>query len=150
MKLVVITFKTAPNIPGVRAADLATIRLNNPGSQLLGWKVLLRGPSLFFVSPPGWKAPGRHTEGTDLQTIHEVPRINTFLYWEGTADEIANVTKYDSPPFGPEPEPVVAPVVAPVVEAKPSKKMPGLDTGTALDAPKTPGGLLAQVPGILT
>lgn len=148
MKLVVITFKTAPNIPGVRAADLATIRLNNPGSQLLGWKVLLRGPSLFFVSPPGWKAPGRHTEGTDLQTIHEVPRINTFLYWEGTTDEIASVTKYDSPPFGPETEPVVAPVI----EAKPSKKTPVTVSpeDSALPAPKTPGGLLAQVPGILT
>lgn len=142
MKLLEITFKTAPRIPGVRQADLSQVRLKDPGSQLLGWKVLIRGASLFFVSPADWKAPGRENKG--LSTIHEVPRLNCFLYWEGDVDDIANVTKYDSPPFGPEP------VVKSSPETKPPKKTEDVRAPLSDEKVKAAvGGLLAQVPGIL-
>lgn len=132
MKLLEITFKTAPRIPGVRQADLSQVKLLSPPESLKGWRVSIRGAMVYFISPSGWKAPGR-PETSHRMTIHEVPRINCFLWWEGDASDISDVQKgYDSRPFGPEPEPVV-------VSAEDSD----------LPAPKKTGGLLDGVPGIV-
>jgi hypothetical protein len=130
VKLLEITFKTAPRIPGVRQSDLSQIRLTQPPEQLKGWRVSIRGATVFFISPPNWKAPGRPEVGKS--TIHEVPRMNCFFWWEGDASDLVDVHKgYDSQPFGPE--------FVPAADA---------DENGAKTSKKT-GGLLDQVPGIV-
>lgn len=122
MKLIEIMFQNAPRLPGVPARDLTAIKIANPPGAMVGWRVALRGASVFFISPPGWK-PSSGMPDTKECTIHEVPRLNCFLHWSGVPEDITNVAKYDAT-LGPEPE-------------------------TKLTTKEAAGGLLAQVPGIL-
>lgn len=124
MKLKEITFREAPRIPGIRPGALSSLDCANPNTALLNWRALIRGPVVYFVSPPGFR-PGINASDFDKSgpcLIFEVPRTQCYLQWAGTPEEIAGVQKFDTPPFGPEPE-------ANLEEAS---------------EPKT-GGLLAQV-----
>lgn len=94
MKLISIVVRdTLPHL-----GTLGHIACDRPPGNLRGWRVCVRGPSVFLVSPPGW------THGDSLATrktdgpcrAFEVPRTSCTLIWEGEGLE---VTKYDSPPM---------------------------------------------------
>ena len=67
---------------------------------------MLRGTSLFLVSPNGWQ-PGRTVNQwnpKEPSLIFEVPRTNCFLHWSGEPEEVEEIAKkhFTSRPFGPE------------------------------------------------
>lgn len=114
LKLISITFEHAPKIPGVRSGDMTTVNCYEPSDALRNWRVIMRGPSLFFVSPAGWW-PGRNPSEFDPKgpcRVHEVPRASCYLHWTGSDSDIDAVIvkgKFESPPFAREPEPTPAP-----------------------------------------
>lgn len=116
VKLVSITFENAPRIPGVRAGDMTVVLCDTPATPLFGWRALLRGTSLFFVSPRGW-LPGRHShewDETAPSVIHEVPRVHVFLQWSGDLADVDTILakgKFETPPFGP--PPAARPIIEP-------------------------------------
>ncbi len=120
MKLKSITFNSTPKLPGLRPGDLTTLDCEQPVGVLRGWRALIRGASVFFVSPPGWTPNGNQGVVGDACVIHEVPRMNCYFQWSGHEDgDVEKVAKFTTPPFGP----------APVVEAKASllAQVPGFD-----------------------
>jgi hypothetical protein len=102
IKLASITFQHAPRIPGLRSGDIVTIECENPSGSMRGWRALLRGPSLFLVSPPGWNPRDQDRVGKfgDPTLIHEVPRATCYFHWIGEDKDVEKVAKFDSPPFG--------------------------------------------------
>lgn len=123
MKLVSITFAQAPRLPGVSTSAFSTIMCDKPNEGIRGWRVSIRGASVFFISPPGWK-PGINVSQRDPAgppTIIEVPRSNCYFTWHAepqkdektgkmldttmaTLDAVSK-GRFDSPPFE-EPKPV--------------------------------------------
>ncbi len=128
MKLNSITFMQTPRIPGLRPGELNEMTLENPPEALRGWRLEIRGASVFLISPPGWtrntpcKASdmadydARYGKSTAPSTIHEVPRMNCFLHWAGNAGEVEKIGKtFLTQPLG---VPEFAP--APPEQAKPN------------------------------
>lgn len=122
--LVTITFTEAPRLPGVRAGDMTSIECDKPHESLKHWRIAVRGASVFFISPPGWKQGKKSHEwdANGRSTIHEVPRTLCVFQWHGSPDAIETLIKgkYDSPMFG-GPIPVVdksAPAVEPELDSK--------------------------------
>ena len=119
MKLIEITFVSTPRIPSLRASDMQVISCYNPNQALLGWRVSIRGATVYLISPPGWRngqhrADERDTNGPCI--MHEIPRMNCFFQWSGSPKELVDVAKqFDSPAFGPE---LVEEMVASEPEAK--------------------------------
>lgn len=120
MKLNRITFARIPALPGIRAGDLSTLDLENPAAPLRGWRLALRGPHVFLISPPGWNARNQTTptarDPKGPTVVHQIPATDVFLHWEGDAVEIesmlkGNFSKFESQPFGPPPsaEPIKTP-----------------------------------------
>ncbi len=116
MKLVSITFANSPRLPGIRPGDMATITCDRPDGAMRGWRVAIRGASVFFVSPPGWES-GKSSLTWDKAKppiVHEVPRANCYFQWSGpsTSADFDSLVKgkYDSEPFG---QPFEAPEEAP-------------------------------------
>lgn len=85
-------------IPGIRAPSGMTIK---PGEgSWLHWSLATRGPSVFLISPPGWR-PGMPPEG-DARQVFEIPRSHCHLQWEFDAlDGFEGVVKWDAPPVPP-------------------------------------------------
>lgn len=116
LKLQALTFGTTPRLPGVRASDMVTIECDNPKEWLKDWRVIIRGATVFFVSPPGWinGRPKRDWRGT-ATTVYEVPRSDVNLHWTGDPEDIETMlkgnNKWETPPLGWKPEPP-APVVS--------------------------------------
>lgn len=113
MKLLSITFKATPRMPGVRANDLTTIDTEKPGDALKGWHLSIRGQQAFFVSPPGWvrdqNVKKRDPDGP--VTVFEVPRADMYFEWQGAPEELDALFKngkWDSPAFGPTLRPATA------------------------------------------
>lgn len=112
MRLIHITFGNTPRLPGLRPVDLGKIDCERPGAALTGWRLILRGTQAFFVSPPGWVADQsekkRDPKGPII--IYEMARAEILLHWSGAEaelDEVFKTSKYESPPFGWQPAPVV-------------------------------------------
>lgn len=99
-----IAFTKAPKVQGLRFGELSELSCEDPPAALKGWQAIVRGSSLVLVSPPGW-APNNHA-GTPkgVRKIHEVPRNNCFLAFEGDLDDVKAVMDlsktFTSPPFG--------------------------------------------------
>lgn len=97
MKL--ISIKIEANLP-FGLGSLGNIVCDAPEHKLKGWKVDVRGPAVFLVSPPGWSPtpqPGeRPTSGP--VTVFEIPRIQCVMRWEG-ADSMDNAQKHATPPM---------------------------------------------------
>lgn len=130
MKLISITFQNAPRIPGIRPGDMSTINCDRPDGAMRGWRVAIRGGTIFFISPYGW-VNGQsfmQWDRTKPQVIHEVPRSECYLQWSGDVGEIESVlkTKYDSEPFG---EPFES-----IVVEKPTTLLSQLDPSQMGDA----------------
>lgn len=109
-KLLSITFKATPRMPGVRASDLATIDVAKPGDALKGWKVAIRGQQVFFMSPAGWTRDQneKKRDPHGPATVFEIPRAEVYFEWQGSAEEFEALYKggkWESPPFGPPPRP---------------------------------------------
>jgi hypothetical protein len=114
-KLKAITFDRAPKIPGIRAGDLSSFECDNPPATLRDWKIVLRGASLYFISPPGWKVGDLRPQARDAKgsiIVHEVPRDDAFLQWAAADDADVEAVlkggKYESEPLGYKPVPVEA------------------------------------------
>lgn len=84
-------------LPGLRPGNLITFE---PGKGPYGdWRVHVRGPSVYLVSPPGW-GPGlvpANYKGTDRR-IYEVPRTHCYLGWVATPSDKTLDTRDWSPP----------------------------------------------------
>ncbi len=126
MKLISITFGSTPKLPGLRPTDLGTIKLDNPGEALRGWRLFLRGSTAFFVSPPGW-VPDQSEKKRDPKgavTIHEVARDELRMQWSVGADKIEDALKnnqWESPPFGWQPAPIASD--KPILEQIPASQV---------------------------
>lgn len=130
MKLVSITFQNAPRIPGIRPGDMSTINCDRPDGAMRGWRVAIRGGTIFFISPRGW-VNGQSFMQWDQKKpriIHEVPRSECYLQWSGDESEVEPVlkNKYDSEVFG-------EPYVNPEIE-KPTPLLSQLDPSQMGDA----------------
>ncbi len=118
-KLLSITFKATPRMPGVRASELSTIKTDAPGDSLRGWKVAIRGQQVFFISQPGWHRDQNDRTKRDPNgpvTVFETPRAEVYFEWQGSAEEIETMMKggkWESPPFGPPPRAVEKPEAIP-------------------------------------
>lgn len=127
MKLLSISFKATPRMPGVRAQDLTTIHTDKPGDALIGWRVSLRGQQVFFVSPPGWMRDNSMRKRRDPNgpvTVFEIPRGDVYFEWQGSTEELDALFKggkWESPPFGPPPAPLDA--TKPLLEQVPTHQM---------------------------
>lgn len=106
LKLKTVTFDRAPKLPGIRAGDLSTLDCANPGA-LEGWRIVLRGPAMFLVSPPGWtpnenRATKRDPKGPHV--VHEIPRSDVYFQWTADAGEdvetVLKTGKWESEPLG--------------------------------------------------
>lgn len=78
----------------------------NPGV-LHGWRLLLRGPTVYLVSPPGFTSGGKPHEfdAKGPRMVQSIPRSEVLLTWslEGEGDPVAVIDKlvnWDSEPFG--------------------------------------------------
>jgi hypothetical protein len=93
-----ISIKIEANLP--TWGNLSVITLDAPDHRLRGWKVCVRGPAVFLVSPPGWTATptGGERPTTGPVTVIEVPRISCVMRWQD-ADSVDTAQKYDSPPM---------------------------------------------------
>lgn len=128
LKLKAVTFDRAPRLPGIRAGDLSMLDCDNPGS-LTGWRIVLRGPAMFLISPPGWTSSENRATKRDSKgpmTVYEIPRSGVFFQWAvGSAEDMENVLKsgkWESEPLGP--KPVAAPAEA-------ATKIPASEMGDA-------------------
>lgn len=111
MKLLSITFRAIPRMPGIRADALSTIDCEKPHDALKGWRLSLRGQQVFFISPPGWVRDqnNRQRDPSGPVTVFEVPRAEVCLEWKGAADELEALFKggrFESEPFGPPAKPI--------------------------------------------
>ncbi len=94
-----VSIKIEPNLPD-GLGSLGNVVCDRPPPQLHGWRIMLRGPAVFLVSPPGWM-PGlspnaREKDGPS--TVYEIPRISCVARWEGI-EGIESVQKHDTPPM---------------------------------------------------
>lgn len=126
MRLISISFKAIPRMPGVRPGDLATINCDKPSESLRGWRIAIRGQQAFFISPQGWLRD-QNIKTRDIKgqvTVFEMPRTEVFLQWETDPDELDILTKggkFESPPFGWMPTAVLGD--KPIIEQIPASHM---------------------------
>lgn len=81
-------------LPGIGARSGMVIK---PGEGAFAdWSLSVRGPSVFLVSPAGWR-PGQVPEGAE-RTVFEIPRSHCHLQWSfAEGDTFDGVTKWDAP-----------------------------------------------------
>ena len=116
MKLITITFGNTPRLPGLRPAETGHIECDKPSDALRGWKLVIRGQQIYFVSPPGWVRDQnqKRRDGKGPVTVHgPVPMNDVYLQWQAEdAVELEAVLKtgkpWESPAFGWQPAPVAA------------------------------------------
>lgn len=98
MKLKTITFKQTPRLPGLRADAVTSIDLDNVPSALAGWNILVRGPVLVLVSPPGWTkqtatSPTQRDSKGPME-VHVIPTSDAYLHWiVNTTEELDTIAK---------------------------------------------------------
>lgn len=99
IKLVAIS---PPAIPGSLGA-LGIVVCADPTPKMRGWRVAIRGPAVFLISPCGWE-PGKALPLLDKsgpRRIVEVPRSECVMQWE--TDDVAEIEKlqrFDAPAMG--------------------------------------------------
>lgn len=113
MRLVSITWGTIPRLPGLRPSDTGRILCDNPASPLKDWRVFVRGPQIFFVSPPGWSADqsARSRDPLSPRTVFgPMAASDVYLEWQAETEVevlalLDGKMKFESPPFGWRPAP---------------------------------------------
>ncbi len=116
LKLTKVTFDRTPRIPGLRAGDFSELDCDNPAAKLKDWRIVIKGASLFLISPPGWSnSETRIKDPAGPVTVHEVPRANASLHWSGSLKDIEEMVKsnakWETPPLGWKPAPPPGTVV---------------------------------------
>lgn len=114
VKLVGLTFGSAPRIAGIRSGDLIAIDIDNPPAAMKDWRIAITGQAVLFISPPGWEPRNATTPSARNQkgprVVHEAARSDVFLQWEsddGDATALSKaIAKYESGPLGWKPAPV--------------------------------------------
>ncbi len=118
MKLKAIQFDRPPTFQGLPLRGDRSLECDSPHDLLRGFRLVVRGPSLFLVSPPGWRSgaggaklvDGMFQIGDDPRAprvAFETPRANAHLMWtfepgEEPAAMISDFAKkasYESEPF---------------------------------------------------
>jgi hypothetical protein len=90
-------------LPELKPRGLATTReilLDQPTDATLGWTVHIRGPAVFLLSPPGWRAnvPRDLWDPKGERQAFEFPRSACCERWSVSGvDDLDKVQKYDSP-----------------------------------------------------
>jgi hypothetical protein len=115
VKLTGFSFGTTPRLPGLRVSDITSVECDNPAAPLKDWKVVIRGQSVFFISPPGWnnatKTSPQDRDPRGPVVVHQIQLKDVHLHWssdESDPDVISKATsKYDSMPLGWKPAPIV-------------------------------------------
>lgn len=97
LKLTGITFYETPRIPGLRPGALSSINCEEPHQSLIGWRVVVRGQIVAFVSPPGWSISNRDRphvrDPKGPMYLYEVPRTTVCLEWLGDEAAIDVISK---------------------------------------------------------
>lgn len=114
VKLTGFSFGITPRLPGLRQSDIVSVECDNPAPPMKDWRVIVRGQSVFFVSPPGWnnatKTTPQDRDPKGPVVVHEVARTDVHLHWssdENDAEAIAKATnKFESMPLGWKPAPI--------------------------------------------
>ena len=91
---------TLPSLPIL--GSLGNVVCSDPGHKVRGWRVQVRGPAVFLVSPQGWVA------GVPLATlkpgprrVYELPRAACVMQWDtDDVDAIDKLQRFDGPPMG--------------------------------------------------
>lgn len=118
MKLKAIKFDKPPDFPGLPLRSGRLVECDNPPEVMYGFRCVVRGGSVFLISPPGWRngtGGGRLVSGTwqvgddprAPRVAFETPRAEVQLMWgfesgEDPHREIAEFAKrgfYESDPF---------------------------------------------------
>lgn len=131
MKLISITWSSTPRLPGLRPTDVGRVECDKPGTALEGWRAVVRGPQIFFVSPAGWNRD-QSIKTRDVlgpRTVFgPIPMSDVYLEWcaESEADTATllkpgNKIEFESPPFGWKPAPIVSD--KPILEQIPAGQM---------------------------
>lgn len=96
MKLTAMICHEGLALPGLRASNTMTLTIGE--GPLRDWRVHVRGPSVFLVSPRGWEAGKQsHEYKGSVRRIYEVPRNRVSLSWdldESTSDSLDDVVKW--------------------------------------------------------
>lgn len=114
LKLVGITFYETPIVPGLRAGAWSSLKCDEPVGSLMGWRIVVQGQIVVFVSPPGW-APANASyphlrDPKGPMRIFELPKSTMCLEWSGDESAIEAIRKggkYETMPLGWKPAPVV-------------------------------------------
>lgn len=66
---------------------------------LAGWRVLVRGTSVFFVTPRGWRngVDKSQWKEKDPPRSFQMPRASLTLHWEGEVEGLDKVDRADWP-----------------------------------------------------
>ena len=91
---------TCPPLYGFRNVTDAAV--DKPEPYLRGWRLSIRGASVFLISPPGWSNAHASTPSEwkgSASAIYEIPRSQCHFQWSGDAAEIGKLQTYDSEPF---------------------------------------------------
>lgn len=99
-----------PSLPS-GLGSLGNVVCDKPPNQVRGWRVLIRGPAVYLVSPHGWSAgkPFAHFVEAEPRQVFEVARADCKFQFAMSGDDLAEIDKlqrYDSDPMG-----VVAPEI---------------------------------------
>lgn len=92
---------------GYGIGNVSDVNLDEPPPLLKYWRISVRGPAVFLVSPCGWN-PANATQPAVRKadgpvTVFEVPRTKCILRWEGV-DSLEGAVKYDGPVMVPSDE----------------------------------------------
>lgn len=106
-RLISISFREPPSLPGIRAAGIATIDVPPRHGPLMGFHFAVHGPTLLITSPPGWTS-SEHGEKPEGCTMFEVPRSAASLKWALDAGQTPEAIREWSMPQPRSVEPAVA------------------------------------------
>jgi hypothetical protein len=92
---------TVPSLPIL--GSLGNIVCADPNFKVRGFRVAIRGPAVFLVSPPGWVVghPLASFDAKGPRRVIEVPRSECVLQFEcDDLESIDKLQRFDAPPMG--------------------------------------------------
>lgn len=98
------------HLPADRSTDLAFLRaidFRHPVDQVLGWRVLVRGPAIILVTPDGHPKPGGYefaraacTLRWDSATVQDYDKITTWTSEPLERAKAPSIPDIDTPKAG--------------------------------------------------
>lgn len=111
-KLLSFTLKSSPNL--IKLGVIGTVDVSggkdevqpdfvNPGI-MRGWRLLLRGPIAYLVSPPGWAREKQHPHEWDAKgpcIVHRLSSEDVIVRWSVSGEfDPDKLVRFDSDAFG--------------------------------------------------